>query len=152
MPASLVCAVRRVLCRTGRRDDDDDDDTKCSNVSREAAATAVLILGGEREREEYGAALASRLPYISAQLYVSSGCYRLLRDFDPTNIANPHRGRTTHPLSALLPSRSPACCRTRYIGNTHANSVLAEVRGWTFPSRHGVGGFRFLKAPHHSGS
>ena len=59
------------------------------------AATAIFVLGGAREREEFAARLASRRWWRGGTLplFISSGSYRYLADFDPGDPSNVHRHR-----------------------------------------------------------
>ena len=56
-------------------------------------ASAILVCGGDPAREEFAARMASTGALASAQLYVSSGMYRRVTDFDPDDMDNPHRQR-----------------------------------------------------------
>lgn len=70
-------------------------------------ATAILVLGGEREREEFAARLASKRRWRGGTLplFISSGSYRYAADFDPTDLANPHLHRMSGVDFARLRSR-----------------------------------------------
>jgi hypothetical protein len=56
-------------------------------------ASAILVCGGEPLREELAARMASAAtgPLADAQLFISSGMYRKVADFNPDNDDNPHR-------------------------------------------------------------
>eukprot|EP00401_Gymnodinium_catenatum_P008711 CAMPEP_0117529062 /NCGR_PEP_ID=MMETSP0784-20121206/37639_1 /TAXON_ID=39447 /ORGANISM="" /LENGTH=290 /DNA_ID=CAMNT_0005325373 /DNA_START=123 /DNA_END=992 /DNA_ORIENTATION=+ len=58
----------------------------------DAGAPAMLVAGGEACRDELGALLAACAPGIKLAFF-SAGHYKLLRDFDPLDVDNPHSAK-----------------------------------------------------------
>ena len=73
---SLLAAVKGVLWGRAR----------CASE-----ATAILVCGGEKLREEFAARMASAPQQADIEVIVSSGMYRRVADFDPQDSNNPHR-------------------------------------------------------------
>lgn len=62
-------------------------------VARSSGAAAVLVLGGEPWRDELGAKLAMGLQGEDSFVFMSSGHYKMVSDFDAADPNNPHRDR-----------------------------------------------------------
>jgi len=52
---------------------------------------AIFVLGGHRSREHYAARIACIGGNRHLPIFVSSGSYWKIRDFDPLNLSNPFR-------------------------------------------------------------
>ena len=91
-----------------------------------ARARAILVCGGEACRDELGARLAMSLDTEAAFLFLSSGHYKLLRDFDAQAPDNPHRTKFEGVDFARL-QRRLVCDRSAIDTLANFTSFVAEL-------------------------
>jgi hypothetical protein len=91
MPRSLLRAVKRLAWELCAPAGCHEQQPGSSSEWPSPNGTAILVLGGDRRREEFAARESIR--YGRLQVFVSSGSYRFVSDFDPDALDNPHRHR-----------------------------------------------------------